>query len=453
MFLLLFTSLVFFTEEATAFKNQQKCRPCNLIPMNRGMCNCIEGVDDSSCTPRGSAQSLYDMYNEECECEEWTTECNAFMDSKWDQSTELECACYLSQTNLDCKPSFQTHYRSAKDTFESLIEQQGCGSDSTDAVCVGEIDSMNERCSVHTDQESCESAGVSPFSDGVCDWSEDSDVDTTKAALEPEAFHCDDCVRRFAQEGGCECWEDEYCNEEDLVPDGCHRCGEEAAEFCGITFDEESMEYSMYDEEPAVVIEDPSDSEEPKSCCDKPRTDSGFCTMDDLLEESVPTCGKCLYDQQCENFWEAYETREEGMATGLVYCCPDAKRCVDRRTTDASPHGVGCPYTTDIAGCGYGGECGGSAANDPGYPQICTGCTQSDWYNSWMDEMTCSNTEMKSLAMQLETDFSYHKITQSILALVGVAVVCFSIVEFFSKLMKPHGDHIELDQEDNEDEI
>jgi len=395
MFFLLFTSLVFFPERATAFRNQQKCRPCNLIPMNRVMCSCIEGADDSSCTPRGSAQSLYDTYNDECECEEWTTECNAFMDSKWDQSTEVECACYLSQTNLDCKPSFQTHYRSEKDTFESLIEQQGCGSqensDSTDAVCVGEIDSMNERCSVHTDQESCELAGVSPFSDGVCDWSEDSDVDTTEAALEPE--------------------------------------------------------------EPAVLIEDPSDSEEPKSCCDKPRTDSGFCTMDDLLEESVPTCGKCLYDQQCENFWEAYETREEGMATGLVYCCPDAKRCVDRRTTDASPHGVGCPYTTDVAGCGYGGECGGSAANDPGYPQICTGCTQSDWYNSWMDEMTCSNTAMKSLAMQLETNVSDHKITQSILALVGVAVVCFSIVQFFSKLMKPHGDHIELDQEDNEDEI
>eukprot|EP00493_Phyllostaurus_siculus_P015957 UN16202 len=41
------------------------------------------------------------------------------------------------------------------------------------------------------------------------------------------------------------------------------------------------------------------------------------------------------FDAQCEAFQDAYEQRDDvNMATGLVYCCPDAKRCLDRRSIE-----------------------------------------------------------------------------------------------------------------------
>merc|ERR1719499_288833 len=46
---------------------------------------------------------------------------------------------------------------------------------------------------------------------------------------------CDVCVAEFEQNGGCECWKEENCNEEELVPAGCDSCGEEAGLACGIT--------------------------------------------------------------------------------------------------------------------------------------------------------------------------------------------------------------------------
>jgi len=47
-------------------------------------------------------------------------------------------------------------------------------------VCVGEISSMDARCSALDNQEDCESEGVSPFSDGVCDWvMEEPEIETT----------------------------------------------------------------------------------------------------------------------------------------------------------------------------------------------------------------------------------------------------------------------------------
>lgn len=51
--------------------------------------------------------------------------------------------------------------------FWSELEQ-GVGVNS--GVCVGEIDSFQERCEVLTNEEDCLAEGISIFSDGICDW-------------------------------------------------------------------------------------------------------------------------------------------------------------------------------------------------------------------------------------------------------------------------------------------
>ena len=42
--------------------------------------------------------------------------------------------------------------------------------------------------------------------------------------------------------GGCECWIDEMCDVDDMVPVGCDRCGEDAANACGIDWEDTSMD-------------------------------------------------------------------------------------------------------------------------------------------------------------------------------------------------------------------
>jgi len=132
-------------------------------------------------------------------------------------------------------------------------------------------------------------------------------------------------------------------------------------------------------------------------CCAKAWTEEeqNFCTSADFTPESVPTCGKCLFDTQCEGFQEAYEQREDtNMATGLVYCCPDAKRCLDRRVTDENPRGVGCPSDQEVAGCGYGGNCGPRMARDPTYPFNCVdnGCTNANFPATWLVDLSCESS-------------------------------------------------------------
>jgi len=161
---------------------------------------------------------------------------------------------------------------------------------------------------------------------------------------------------------------------------------------------------------------------EPASCCDMSGRDN-FCRMEDFVKESVPTCGKCLYDQQCAGFQEAYdqmkaEDPSSRMATGLVYCCPDAKRCIDRRSTAENPRGVGCDSRQEVAGCGYGrsGKCGPRMANDPTYPDNCAdvGCSNPDFPQNWIDDLTCP---AKGLNTKLSKAFQQ----QSALAKVDVA--------------------------------
>jgi len=59
---------------------------------------------------------------------------------------------------------------------------------------------------------------------------------------------CTACVDEFVMYGGCECWMDEMCNVEDLVPVGCGECGEDAAMACGIDWEDTSMDDDEHDE-------------------------------------------------------------------------------------------------------------------------------------------------------------------------------------------------------------
>jgi len=138
-----------------------------------------------------------------------------------------------------------------------------------------------------------------------------------------------------------------------------------------------------------------------KECCDKEWRGEGqnFCSMDDFIPETVDLCGMCLYDQQCKGFQQAYETRPEpNYATGAVYCCPDAKRCVDLRVNQ------GCPSDAVEAECGNYGDakCGPRMQNDPNYPKSCAnvGCN-SEFPSAWMEAMSCDNGQEETLGSAL----------------------------------------------------
>jgi len=148
-----------------------------------------------------------------------------------------------------------------------------------------------------------------------------------------------------------------------------------------------------------------------ESCCDLDWQEEGqnFCTMEAFTEESVDTCGMCLFDRQCKGFQEAYdqelaENPNSMMATGLVYCCPDAKRCVDRRSTEENPNGIGCPSGDETADCGYGPPlCGQRLANSPDYPKNCAdvGCGNPNFPQLWMETMSCSSVETAKMSDQV----------------------------------------------------
>ena len=46
--------------------------------------------------------------------------------------------------------------------------------------------------------------------------------------------------------GGCACWADNSCDQDNLVPEGCDSCGEQAAVSCGITDEEDSKFLGFY---------------------------------------------------------------------------------------------------------------------------------------------------------------------------------------------------------------
>ena len=46
-----------------------------------------------------------------------------------------------------------------------------------------------------------------------------------------EAF-CDKCVNDFDGAGGCECMDNDDCDQLSLIPEGCFICGQKAMEYC-----------------------------------------------------------------------------------------------------------------------------------------------------------------------------------------------------------------------------
>merc|ERR1719203_1257753 len=68
---------------------------------------------------------------------------------------------------------------------------------------------------------------------------------TMMFCIEEEEVDCDDCVERFARQGGCECWMDEGCDEGALVPLGCDICAEQASEYCDIPMGDYECDGSM----------------------------------------------------------------------------------------------------------------------------------------------------------------------------------------------------------------
>merc|ERR1719361_1162529 len=78
---------------------------------------------------------------------------------------------YSMDYSMDEKDSMDYSMGDEKDEKDYSMDYS---KDEKSGTCVGEIDSVNEYCSDFMDQESCESAGKSPFSDGVCDWIEGS---------------------------------------------------------------------------------------------------------------------------------------------------------------------------------------------------------------------------------------------------------------------------------------
>ena len=46
-----------------------------------------------------------------------------------------------------------------------------------------------------------------------------------------EAF-CDKCVKDFDEVGGCECIDNDDCDQLSLIPEGCFICGQKAMKYC-----------------------------------------------------------------------------------------------------------------------------------------------------------------------------------------------------------------------------
>lgn len=84
----------------------------------------------------------------------------------------------------------------------------------------------------------CEEYGNCCDDASSCHDSGDEDEDEGEETEDESEVDCDDCVSRFMRAGGCECWKSDSCNQDDLVPEGCDPCGEQAAVSCGITGDE-----------------------------------------------------------------------------------------------------------------------------------------------------------------------------------------------------------------------
>ena len=53
---------------------------------------------------------------------------------------------------------------------------------------------------------------------------------------------CEACISSFAKAGGCECIDNDDCNQFSLIPDGCFNCGEKAVSYCAQAIGDEDTE-------------------------------------------------------------------------------------------------------------------------------------------------------------------------------------------------------------------
>jgi len=135
---------------------------------------------------------------------------------------------------------------------------------------------------------------------------------------------CDACVAEFMQAGGCECWADDSCNQDNLVPDGCNSCGEQAAASCGITEDDDDTCDEIFakypecaDDYEGEILCEPSqeDVDYLMENCDDPSdsdsdsSDSAECASHDDCGGDTPFCynGSCDTCDQCENCWDGVD--------------------------------------------------------------------------------------------------------------------------------------------------
>merc|ERR1712156_643697 len=70
---------------------------------------------------------------------------------------------------------YDCDYEMSSDGGDDDMSSDGGDSGEYDYKCAGDISSFDEECSQFTDRESCESYGVSIFSDGKCGWVMDDD--------------------------------------------------------------------------------------------------------------------------------------------------------------------------------------------------------------------------------------------------------------------------------------
>jgi len=179
----------------------------------------------------------------------------------------------------------------------------------------------------------------------------------------------------------------------------------------------------------------------PQECCniDWEGDDEDFCSMEYFIPETVETCGMCLYDRQCAGFQAAYDSRPDPQyATGLVYCCPDAKRCVDQRP---EVNHQGCDSSQQEAGCGNYGDarCGAQMQNDEDYPKKCEGlCDNPNFPQDWMASMSCEGQQEESAIgasfFAAATEFDLQEVGLAGFALIGFASSIYLAIVLVQKL-------------------
>jgi len=111
---------------------------------------------------------------------------------------------------------------------------------------------------------------------------------------------CTACVNEFVMYGGCECWVDEMCEVDDMIPVGCDPgCAEDAAMACGIDWEDTSMdddehecEYGFFNIERTC--------EYYGSFCEDPDAIDGCldCSHCDESDRMMGQCPECPYEEQ-----------------------------------------------------------------------------------------------------------------------------------------------------------